>query len=103
MPSAAVVPRGNRPGRASYEVMSPSDLSGTSQAVSGTEIAPEQRLPFEFVGNSADYFRISVANLFLTLVTVGFYSPWAKCATRYFHEARCCGSAFASTHRLLHC
>jgi uncharacterized membrane protein YjgN (DUF898 family) len=53
-------------------------------------------LPFQFVGSGAEYFRISIVNLFLTLVTFGFYSPWAKVRrTRYFYGSTLlAGSAF---------
>ena len=34
--------------------------------------------PFAFTGNARDYFRIWIVNLFLTIVTLGLYSPWAK-------------------------
>jgi uncharacterized membrane protein YjgN (DUF898 family) len=34
--------------------------------------------PFAFTGNARDYFRIWIVNLFLTIATLGLYSPWAK-------------------------
>ena len=41
---------------------------------------------FEFTGNSTEYFRIWIVNVFLTLVTLGIYSAWAKVRTkRYFY------------------
>src|SRR5881394_1643390 len=41
---------------------------------------------FEFTGNARDYFGIWVVNLFLTIVTLGIYSAWAKVRKkRYFH------------------
>ncbi|HXF78928.1 MAG TPA: YjgN family protein [Usitatibacter sp.] len=40
---------------------------------------PEARVyPFSFTGSAREYFRIWVVNLFLTIVTAGIYSPWAK-------------------------
>ena len=40
---------------------------------------------FEFSGTGGEYFRIWIVNIFLTLVTVGIYSAWAKVRTlRYF-------------------
>lgn len=33
---------------------------------------------FAFTGKARDYFRVWVVNLFLTIVTLGLYSPWAK-------------------------
>ncbi|MGE0358091.1 MAG: YjgN family protein [Burkholderiales bacterium] len=41
---------------------------------------------FHFTGNAAEYFRIWVVNLFLSIVTLGLYSPWAKVRRkRYFY------------------
>ncbi|MCU0950413.1 MAG: YjgN family protein [Burkholderiaceae bacterium] len=44
-----------------------------------------QRL--QFTGDGAEYFRIWIVNLLLTVVTIGLYSPWAKVRkTRYFWQ-----------------
>lgn len=41
---------------------------------------------FKFTGTGAEYFRIWIANLFLTLITLGIYSAWAKVRrNRYFY------------------
>jgi uncharacterized membrane protein YjgN (DUF898 family) len=41
---------------------------------------------FSFTGRAADYFRIWIVNLLLTLVTLGLWSPWAKVRKRrYFY------------------
>ncbi len=52
--------------------------------------------PFEFTGDGAEYFRIWVVNLLLTLVTLGIYSAWAKVRkTRYFWQnTRLAGHVF---------
>lgn len=43
-------------------------------------------LPFEFRGNGAEYFRIWIVNLLLSILTLGIYSAWAKVRTqRYFY------------------
>ncbi len=34
--------------------------------------------PFSFTGNGIEYFKIWIVNLFLMLITLGLYSPWAK-------------------------
>jgi uncharacterized membrane protein YjgN (DUF898 family) len=52
------------------------------------EPAPPARiqLPFEFRGTGAEYFRIWIVNLLLTIVTLGIYSAWAKVRRlRYFY------------------
>ena len=46
----------------------------------------EQRYPVEFTGTTAQYFRIWIVNLALTLLTLGIYSAWAKVRKRrYFY------------------
>jgi uncharacterized membrane protein YjgN (DUF898 family) len=43
-------------------------------------------LPFEFHGTGLEYFRIWIVNVFLSIVTLGIYSAWAKVRTRqYFY------------------
>lgn len=53
-------------------------------------------LPFEFHGSGSEYFRIWIANLLLSILTLGIYSAWAKVRTlRYFYgNTRLDGSAF---------
>jgi uncharacterized membrane protein YjgN (DUF898 family) len=46
-----------------------------------------QRLNVKFTGSGSEYLRIWVVNLFLILVTLGIYYPWAKARKmRYFWE-----------------
>ena len=41
---------------------------------------------FSFTGTAGEYFRIWIVNLFLTIVTLGLYSPWAKVRRlKYFY------------------
>jgi uncharacterized membrane protein YjgN (DUF898 family) len=41
---------------------------------------------FNFEGKTGEYFKIWIVNIFLTLITFGLYSPWAKVRTnRYFY------------------
>lgn len=52
------------------------------------EWQPPQELSIRFVGSGSEYFRIWIVNLLLTLVTVGFYHPFAKARRlAYFHGA----------------
>jgi uncharacterized membrane protein YjgN (DUF898 family) len=45
-----------------------------------------QGLAIEFTGTGSEYFRIWIVNLLLTIVTLGFYYPFAKARRlRYFH------------------
>ncbi|MGQ4808000.1 hypothetical protein NKDENANG_01367 [Candidatus Entotheonellaceae bacterium PAL068K] len=43
-------------------------------------------IPFRFTGKSSEYFQIWVINIFLTILTLGIYSAWAKVRKkRYFY------------------
>lgn len=42
--------------------------------------------PLRFTGSGSEYFRIWITNTFLTIITLGVYSAWAKVRrTRYFY------------------
>lgn len=42
---------------------------------------------FEFRGSTPEWFGIWIVNLFLTIITVGIYSAWAKVRTKkYFYQ-----------------
>jgi uncharacterized membrane protein YjgN (DUF898 family) len=44
-------------------------------------------IPFRFTGKSGEYFKIWVVNIFLTILTLGIYSAWAKVRKkRYFYR-----------------
>jgi uncharacterized membrane protein YjgN (DUF898 family) len=41
---------------------------------------------FQFTGSGAEFFKIWIVNLFLSIITLGIYSAWAKVRTnRYFY------------------
>lgn len=43
--------------------------------------------PFSFSGHGGEYFRIWIVNLFLSIITLGIYSAWAKVRrTQYFYR-----------------
>jgi len=45
------------------------------------------RHQFAFSGQGPEYFRIWIVNLLLSIVTIGFYSPWAKVRRmQYFYR-----------------
>ena len=52
--------------------------------------------PFKFTGSGAEYFRIWIVNLLLTILTLGIYSAWAKVRRlRYFYgNTTLAGSSF---------
>lgn len=62
-----------------------------------TRVSPVSREhALEFHGTGGEYFRIWIVNIFLTLVTLGIYSAWAKVRTqRYFASStRLDGASF---------
>ncbi|EDY81494.1 conserved hypothetical protein [Verrucomicrobiia bacterium DG1235] len=61
--------------------------TGDSFGASNSPVAPIYRnLSFGFTGQTGEYFRIWIVNMLLTLVTFGFYTPWARVRSRrYFH------------------
>ncbi|HEX8885698.1 MAG TPA: YjgN family protein [Noviherbaspirillum sp.] len=52
--------------------------------------------PVSFTGTGAEYFRIWITNTFLSIITLGIYSAWAKVRrTRYFYgNTRLAGATF---------
>lgn len=47
----------------------------------------ENRLPFSFTGTGGEYFRIWIVNVFLTIITLGIFSAWAKVRrNQYFYR-----------------
>ena len=64
------------------------------RAVSGERI-----LPVNFHGQGFEYFKIWIVNIFLTIVTLGIYSAWAKVRnTQYFYgNTEIDGSSFNYT------
>lgn len=45
-----------------------------------------REIPFQFSGNGKEYFKIWIVNIFLTIVTLGIYSAWAKVRNKqYFY------------------
>jgi uncharacterized membrane protein YjgN (DUF898 family) len=66
--------------------MSESIAGVAGYAPSSIDTAPQGNIPFEFRADGAEYFRIWIVNLLLTIVTLGIYSAWAKVRRmRYFY------------------
>jgi uncharacterized membrane protein YjgN (DUF898 family) len=70
-----------------------SDAAAQAQAALD---AASTRYRLQFTGDGAEYFRIWVVNLLLTVATLGLYSAWAKVRkTRYFWQnTRLAGHVF---------
>lgn len=66
--------------------LDPSGLPDIPAPAAPASGMPSRSEPFRFTGAAGEYFRIWIVNLFLCIVTVGLYSPWAKVRKkRYFH------------------
>jgi uncharacterized membrane protein YjgN (DUF898 family) len=63
-------------------------MSEATIAPTAAAPAPQigRELPLEFRATGSEYFRIWIVNLFLTVLTLGIYYPWAKVRKlRYFY------------------
>ncbi len=48
---------------------------------------PAEAKPFEFTATASDWMGVWIVNLFLSIVTIGIYSAWAKVRTKkYFYN-----------------
>lgn len=68
-----------------------------TEADTTAEQAQAKNLPFSFNGTGGEYFKIWIVNIFLTILTLGIYSAWAKVRNKqYFYgNSRLDGSSFA--------
>lgn len=66
-------------------------------AIPAASSVPADRERLQFTGSGSEYFRIWIVNLLLSIVTLGFYSAWAKVRReQYFHRnLQLAGAAFA--------
>lgn len=55
-----------------------------------------QQLQFHFTGKGGEYFRIWIVNVFLSIVTLGVYSAWAKVRSQqyFYRHTTLAGSSF---------
>lgn len=52
----------------------------------GERASESQPYPFSFTGTAREYFGIWIVNLFLSIITLGIYTAWAKVRrVRYFY------------------
>ncbi|MBN2768264.1 MAG: DUF898 domain-containing protein [Campylobacterales bacterium] len=59
-------------------------MTGVARQANGS--AEDSFEPLEFQGKSKEFFGIWIVNVFLSIVTLGIYSAWAKVRTnRYFY------------------
>ena len=75
------------------------DGTGSIPPVLGTPDPVKTDYPFLFTGTGGEYFRIWIVNIALTLVTLGFYSPWAKVRNnRYIYGNTSVAEGFFDYH-----
>ena len=62
------------------------DNTSQVQETAANPVAESRTLPFQFTGNTREYFGIWIINILFTILTLGIYSAWAKVRTnRYFY------------------
>lgn len=72
---------------AGLDAAPPLSIAPAEPAVAAQPAAEGREERFEFVGEGGEYFRIWIVNIFLTIVTLGIYSAWAKVRReQYFHR-----------------
>jgi uncharacterized membrane protein YjgN (DUF898 family) len=59
-------------------------------------VTTPKTLPFSFTGKGGEYFKIWIVNIFLTILTLGIYSAWAKVRTQrwFYAHTQVDGQAF---------
>lgn len=59
---------------------------GNAVTVNGAQANESRNWHFDFHGTANEYFKIWIVNLFLSVITLSFYAPWAKVRRlRYFY------------------
>lgn len=67
--------------------MSQHHPSGAAAALLISPSASINAHPLEFTGSGGEYFRVWIVNVLLGIVTLGFYTPWARRRTaQYFYS-----------------
>ncbi|RYF66268.1 MAG: DUF898 family protein, partial [Comamonadaceae bacterium] len=65
--------------------MSTPSMAGHNEARSTFVSHDIEPHPMAFTGSGGEYFRVWIVNVLLTIVTLGFYTPWARRRTaQYF-------------------
>ncbi len=67
--------------------MHPQPISGAPAQPLAPASQPIDEHPLEFTGSGGEYFRVWIVNVLLSIVTLGFYTPWARRRTaQYFYS-----------------
>jgi uncharacterized membrane protein YjgN (DUF898 family) len=72
---------------ASLDGATPVSVPPDAAAGAAEQPMGEREEKFQFVGDGGEYFRIWIVNIFLSIITLGIYSAWAKVRReQYFHR-----------------
>lgn len=72
--------------QASASVSAPIAEKSALVSTPGTNDGEVRSVPVEFHGQAFEYFKIWIVNIFLTIITLGIYSAWAKVRNKqYFY------------------
>ncbi len=64
----------------------PQEHTAATNFAMADDIGRIKRIKFKFTGNGAEFFKIWIVNIFLSIITLGIYSAWAKVRTnKYFY------------------
>ena len=67
--------------------MHPQPISGAPAQPLAPASQPIDEHPLEFTGSGGEYFRVWIVNVLLSVITLGFYTPWARRRTaQYFYS-----------------
>lgn len=67
-----------------FEQKKPPAAFVTAPPPASSQNVPLREIPFTFHGRAGEYFGIWIVNTLLKIVTLGFYSPWAKVRKRRY-------------------
>ena len=62
------------------------DAAEPTRSIETQQATVRRMEPVEFTGRGSEFFGIWIVNIFLLILTLGFYAPWAKVRTnQYFY------------------
>lgn len=67
--------------------MNHNDSGSAAQLPPNLALQSIEAHPMEFTGSGGEYFRVWIVNVLLGILTLGFYTPWARRRTaQYFYD-----------------
>lgn len=58
--------------------MNHNDSGSAAQLPPNLALQSIEAHPLEFTGSGGEYFRVWIVNVLLGILTLGFYTPWAR-------------------------